>query len=270
MRRIPSHGPCFCLLFAFLLLAPAIIGAGTMVVSAQLEEHESYLIDIRLDGPSFIGSSQETDFQLRIRYLEHPERILNYSFAAQLVGSNIAGASFSPSNGTSEDGLFDVKITGPVTSNDDLTVRITAFANESEISWFRTEEIDIPVVSPVEISTTLYNYGEQDAKNVTVQLLVDGDLKDERSYDIPAGGSVLVSFNWTFSSVSNGDHTLTLIADSTDGVVEFSEGNNVLEKTIYYSTSGNPIRGVLSVIIMFVVIVLVLTILQKSGPRPKK
>lgn len=269
MRRIMSGRLCYSMLFAFLLVAPVLIGSVT-TASAELEERESALIDIRLDGPSFIGASQETDYQLRIRYLEHPERILNYSFNAELVGSNIAGASLTPNNGTSEDGLFYITIKGPIRSDDDLTVKITAFANETEISWFSIKEIDIPVVKPVEISTNLYNYGDQDAINVTVQLLVDGDLKDEKSYDVPAGGSVLVSFNWTFSSVSSRDHTLTLVADSTNNVVEFSEGNNVLEKTIYYSTSGNPIRGVLSVIIMFVVIVLVLTILQKSGPRPKK
>ncbi|HDP97393.1 MAG TPA: hypothetical protein ENN25_06875 [Euryarchaeota archaeon] len=269
MRRNLRGGLFTSLLFAFLLIALVLIGSS-MTASAELEERESSQIDIRLDGPSFIGASLEADFQLRIKYVDHPERILNYSYKAELTGSNIAGASLTPNNGTSEDGLFFITITGPIRSNDDLTVKITAYANETEISRYRVKEIDIPIVKPVEISTILYNVGDQDATYVTVQLLVDGDLKDEKVYDVPAGGSVHVSFNWTFSSISNGEHILTLVADSDDGVVEFSEGNNVLEKTIYYSTSGNPIRGALSIVIMFVVIVLVLTVLQKSGPRPKK
>lgn len=265
MRRTSFAG-LFSALFALSLLVP-LVAFSSITATEYIESNQ---IDVRLDGPSIIGIEQKAQFQLRITPEFAKERILNYSYNASIVGTNIFEATISPDNGTSKLGIFMIAITGPINIGDgELKVRINASAEELEVTHFQIKEFAFKVVKPVKVSATLSNTGEEDAENVTVTMYIDGDLKDEKVYDIPAGGTVEVSFNWTFASIETGKHEVTLIADVLDELVEFTEGNNILHDTIYYSPPGNAIRGIISVIIIFVCVVLILTILQKSGARPK-
>lgn len=254
----------FMMVFFLLLFAPL------MAIQSAIGEEisESNQIDIRLDGPIIIGTQQQESYDLRIQY-NYPERILNYSYTAKVVGESIFGAEIIPNNGTSDDGTFQFILTGPVTTGE-MTIRINATAREiDDISWYYLEEFDLTIFKPISVSANLYNIGESDANKVTVQMFINGDLKDAKDYSVPAGGSVSVSFNWTFSSIPQGEYVVTLVADSSSETIEFSEGNNVFEETIYYSKSGNILRGVLAVLIIFVAVILALTILQKPGPQKK-
>lgn len=261
MNRLTSLWLAFSFLVVFLLLTPI----PSQNSQASDEMSESLQVDIRLDGPTVIGTQQETPYQLRISY-DFPERILNYSFTAELTGANIIGGDITPNNGTSENGLFLLTITGP-TNRGELIIRVNATAVEQDVIWYRIKEFELNVVEPIHISATLYNRGDQDVNNVVVQLFVDGALKDTKYYSIAAGSSTQVSFNWTFSSIASGEHIVKLVADGPLDLVEFSEGDNVLLKSIYYSKPGNLIRGILSVLIIFVSVILALTILQKRGPQ---
>jgi len=263
------HIVLIAVIAALLIVAAPSLNLSQDANGETGQPSESMLLDIRLEGDATIlGTEQEADFQLRISY-SYPERILRYNYRAEIAGENMLGASVSPDNGTSEDGIFFLKIKGP-TNAGELKVKVNASANETDTSWYQIKEFVFKVVKPIHISAVLHNSGENDANNVTVQMFVDGVLKDLKTYNISAGSSVTVHFNWTFGEIPGGEYKVTLVADSSDNIVEFSEGDNTLEMTIYYTKSGNPLRGVISVMIIFVVIVLILTILQKKsvGKKP--
>ena len=226
---------------------------------------ESMLIDIRLDGPNVIGSDLQNDFTVRISYA-YPERIQSFSFAAKIVGTNLAGALVTPNNGTGSSGSFSFNITGALTVGK-MTVEINATAFETDATWYRIKEFEIEVMRPIYIDAALVNSGNTSANNVSVQMIIDGALMETKYYNLSALGSASVNFSWVFSTIPQGKHNIKLIIDDESKIVEFSKGDNVLSMDVYYSDSGNLLRGILSLMIIFVGVILFLTIIQKGKKK---
>lgn len=223
---------------------------------------ETNLIDIRLDGPDVIGTGVQETYTLRMTYA-YEERIQNFSYTAKLTGGNTTGSSISPANGTSKNGVFTIKVTAPGSAGK-FNVQINATADEGRATWFRVEDFELDAVKPVYVNAVLVNNGNSSLTNASVKMLVDGVLKRTESFSIASGQSIQLNFTWVFSTMTEGKHTITLIANDGTNSVEFSTGDNVMTIDVYYSTSGNLIRGILSIMIVFVAIILVLTFLQKK------
>jgi len=227
--------------------------------------HESMLIDIRLDGPNVIGSGLQSDFTVRISYA-YPERIQSYSYAAKIAGTNLAGATLTPNNGTGSSGSFSLKITGASAAGK-MKVEINATALETDATWYRIKEFEIDVVRPIYIDAALVNSGNMSANNVSVQMIIDDALMETKYYNLSALGSTSVNFTWVFSTIPQGKHTIKLVIDDESKIVEFSKGDNVISMDVYYSDSGNLLRGILSLMIMFVGVILFLTIIQRGKKK---
>ncbi|HJX04762.1 MAG TPA: CARDB domain-containing protein, partial [Thermoplasmata archaeon] len=88
--------------------------------------------------------------------------------------------------------------------------------------------------------------------------------------NLTAGSSQTITYNWTFSSIRSGKHVVTVKIDDPNGLVEFSDGNNEYSITIYVGEQGNPAGGILTVGLMIVIVLFVLTYLQKPAKRGKK
>jgi hypothetical protein len=251
-------------MFMFLVLAMPFIAFDSHAATDGGPQ-ESMLIDIRLDGPNVIGSNLQSDFTVRISYA-YPERIQNYSYAAKIVGNNLAGTSITPGNGTGPIGSFSMEITGASAAGK-MTVQINATAFETDTTWYRIKEFEIDVVRPVYIDAALINLGNTPANNVSVQMIIDGVPMETKHYDLPAQGGASANFTWIFSTIPQGKHTIKLVIDHESKIVEFSEGDNVLSMDVYYSDSGNLLRGTLSLMILFVGVILFLTIIQKGKKK---
>ncbi|MEM2839247.1 MAG: CARDB domain-containing protein [Thermoplasmata archaeon] len=228
---------------------------------------ESMYLTVKLEGPGVLGAGVEGKFVLRISYF-FKERIDNYSYTASIVGEDISGGAVSPNNGTSSKGVFNLTITG-ASEPGTMTVQINASAEEFGKKWYKVEEFDIEIVNSIVIRASIENKGYAPVTNVSVRMLVDGALIDEKRISINPISRIDVTFNWTFSSISEGRHVIMIIIDDPMEVAEFHEGNNVLIKEIYYATSGNWLRGFLAIGIMFIAFVLVMTLLQRSAKKPK-
>lgn len=250
---------------ALLLVSAPMIAHGSQAAGKKIAE--STLIDIRLDGPSVIGIDLNTSFTLRVSYA-YPERILNYTFKAQIIGTDIAGGKLTPSNGTSNSGVFPIGITG-VSQPGKMQIQVNVTAAEAGAEWFRLKEFDIDVVKPIYIDATLVNDGGVPANSVSVKMLVDGELKDTKYVNVDANGTLLLNFSWVFSTVPEGKHTITLVIDDPSKFVEFSEGNNVMKIDVYYSQSGDAMRGILVIVMIFAAFILLMTILQKKPASSK-
>lgn len=246
------------------ILALLVLSILAPVIStpAKATATETNLIDVRLDGPDVIGTGVQETYTLRVSYL-YPERIQNFSYTAKLTGGNTTGGSVLPSNGTAKNGVFTLKVTAPGAAGK-FTVQINATADEGRATWFWVEDFELEAVRPVYVNAVLVNSGNASLTDASVKMLVDGELKRTEFFNITSGQSIQLNFTWVFSTMSEGKHTITLIANDGTDTVEFSTGDNVLTIDVYYSTSGNILRGVLGIMIVFVAIILVMTFLQKK------
>jgi hypothetical protein len=263
MNRIRPFILSFAI-FALLLLAMPL-AAFDSSAATDSGPRESMLIDIRLDGPNVLGANLPSDFTIRISYA-YPERIQNFSYTAKIVGTNLAGATVTPNNGTGSDGSFSLKITG-ASAVGKMKVEINATAFEAGATWYRIKEFEIDVVRPIYVNTVLVNFGNTSANNVSVQMIIDGILMETNYYNLSALGSASVNFTWVFTSIPQGKHTIKLIIDDESNVVEFSRGDNVITMDVYYSDSGNLLRGILSLMVLFIGVILFLTIIQKGKKK---
>lgn len=252
-------------LIMLLLLAMPLIAFDSHAAT-NTGPQESMLIDIRLDGPNVLGTDLPSDFTMRISYASYPERIQSYSYSAKIVGTNLAGATVTPNNGTGSSGSFSLTITGASTAGK-IAVEINATAFETDATWYRIKEFEIDVVRPVYINAALVNSGNTSASNVSVQMYIDDALMETKHYNLTALGSASVNFSWVFSTIQQGKHTIKLVIDDESKIVEFSKGDNVITMDVYFSDSGNILRGILSIMIMFVGVILFLTIIQKSKKK---
>jgi CARDB len=262
-----SRGRLFSLSLAImmlLLLAMPLVAFDSHAATDSGPQ-ESMLIDVRLDGPSVIGANLQSVFTVRISYA-YPERIQSYSYSAKIVGSNLAGATVTPNNATGSTGSFSLEITG-ASATGKMTVEINATALETDATWYRIKDFDIDVVSPVYIDADIINYGNVSVRNVSVQMIIDDVLMETKYYNVTARGDVLVNFSWVFNAIPQGKHTIKLVIDDESKIVEFSKGDNVLTFDIYYSDSGNILRGILSIMTIFVGVILFLTIIQKGKKK---
>jgi len=260
-RRMLSIG------IIMVLLLCALVFPLTAIDARAADASESMYLTVKLEGPSLLGAGVEGQYVLRVWYF-FKERIDNYSFTASIVGDDVSGGAVSPNNGTSGKGVFNLTITG-ASKPGTMTVRINASADEFGKTWYKVEEFDIEIVNSIVIKAAIENKGYAPVTNVSVKMLVDGTLIDERRVSINPISRVDLTFNWTFSSIPEGRHVITIIIDDPSGVAEFEEGNNVLTKEVYYVTSGNWLRGVLAIGIMFIAFVLIMTLLQRSAKKPK-
>ena len=251
-------------IIVFLLLAMPLTTFDSHAASDSGPQ-ESMLIDIRLDGPNLLGANLPSDFTIRISYA-YPERIQSYSYTAKIVGTNIAGATLTPDNSTGSSGSFPLKITGTSVAGK-MTVQINATTVEADATWYRIKEFEIDVMRPVYIDAALVNYGNTPVNNVSVQMIIDGVLMETKYYNLSAQGDTLVNFTWVFSTITQGKHTIKLVIDDESKIVEFSRGDNVISMDVYYTDSGNILRGILSIMIIFVGVILFLTIIQKGKKK---
>ena len=224
---------------------------------------ESMLIDVRLDGADLIGAGMEETFTLRISYA-YPERILNFSYLAEMTGANTTGGSVTPKNATSGEGVFEVDIRGPMTPGK-ITVKVNATATEASNTWYRVKEFEIDIVKPIYIEAKLVNNGDVAVNGVSVKMLVDGKLMQTEKYNLTGKQTIDLNFSWVAASIVEGKHTVTLMIDDPTNIIDFSSGDNVLTLDVYYSKSGDILRGVLVLMIIFMAVILILTFLQKKG-----
>ncbi|MCD6421905.1 hypothetical protein J7L13_00965, partial [bacterium] len=85
----------------------------------------------------------------------------------------------------------------------------------------------------VEVTVTIKNQGEADAKGFTVKYYVDDKEVDSDSISsLSKGGTTARTFEWNASGKSPGDHEVKVIADVSNKIKESREDNNVKTTTI--------------------------------------
>ena len=245
--------------------------AGTVRPSAAAPVYSS--ISIVVDHPSYGAISSEVPIVVTARGGPAEDFGGNYTLTEiTATGTNTTGFDWSPKDPRNDLGIFKVNITMPAKANQTikLTVNVTSASSNEDKQSYSTTTFEMKVVAPIIIKAQVFNRGSVDASNVTAKIYVDGTLLHSWTFNLTAGASTNLSYNWTFASIRHGKHIVTVTIDEPNDIVEFSEGNNVMTRTIYIGSQGNPAGAVLTMVLIIMSILFVLTYLQKPVRRTKK
>lgn len=230
-------------------------------------------VSIQLDVPGFAGRSQKVECTLMISGGPAGDLGGNFSYKAEIVADNRTGSSVFPSSGSSSSGVFKINVTMPGEAFQTIKVKVNATSEEDVItggeSVYRVKEFEVKIVDPIVIKATVYNVGAVDAEGVEAKFYADEQLLGSMTFTVPADSSKVITYNWTWASVPNGEHVVTVVIDDPNSLVEFSDGNNVYSMTVYVGDVGNPIGAVLSIGVIILSVFVVLTFLQKPQKRKK-
>ncbi len=231
-------------------------------------------ISIQLERPPFVGKDQTVVCTLTITGgpAEDDPDTRSYSYKAEIIADNETGSSLNPTTGNSPDGVFKLNVTMPSEAPQVIKIWINATSRGGIPSVVKhlEQEFEIKVVDPILISATVYNVGEVDAVNVTAKFYADGNYLASQTFNLSAGSSTRLFYNWTFDKIASGRHVITVVLDDSNNLVEFSEGNNAYSLTIYVGTQGNPVGAVLTIGVIIASVFVGLMWLQKPRRRGKK
>jgi len=229
-------------------------------------------ISVQFDRPSYAGKIQTIECTLTITGGPAEDGSGEYSYEAEIDASNTTGSSVEPSTAKSSSGVFKLNVTMPGEAPQEIKIRINATSKGGapEVTKSLQQEFEMKVVDPILITATVYNMGEVDANNVTAKFYADGTYLASRMFNLTAGSSVKLFYNWTFEDIGSGRHVITVVVDDANRLVEFSDGNNVYSLTIYIQGEGNPLGAILVVGVIVVSVFVGLMWLQKPQKRGKK
>jgi hypothetical protein len=253
------------MLFATFALPVGLIHGGSGNAAALSD------ISIEMDIPTFAGKSQKVACTLVVS--GGPAGDLgggNFSYRAEIIGDNETGSSVFPSSGTSTTGIFKLNVTMPGEAFQTIKVKINATSKEDIItgeSRYKIREYEVDIVDPILLKATVYNVGSVDAEGVVAEFYADDILLGSTTFSVPAGSSKIVMYNWTWASISNGEHLVKVVIDDPNDIVEFSDGNNVYSMTIYVGSQGNPVGAVLTVGVIIMSVLVALMVMAKPQKR---
>ena len=167
--------------------------------------------------------------------------------------------------------MFKLNLTMPEEAGQTIIVvfSVTSLDYRSRDSVNQTFEYEIKIVTPIVVTAEVFNRGTVDAVNVTASFFADGDLLGTLDFSLAAGDSRTLYYNWTFSSIKDGKHVVTVSVDDENDIVELSNGNNAFSRTIYVGDQSNIIGGVLLFAVMFLGVIVLLTYFQKPAKKKK-
>lgn len=254
-------------LAALAALAVPLLAALPVTQNAQAYSD----IEIDLDCPTFAGTLEQVKCKLTITGGPAGDVGGNFSYKVEIIADNETGSSVTPSGGSSAAGVFNFTVTMPGEAQQTIKLRVNATSKDliSGDTRDKVKDFEVKVVEPIVITATVYNTGAVEAKNVTAKFYADSVFIGERTFNLAAGASIKLTQNWTWLNFDTGKHTVTVVVDDKDGIVEFSDGNNVYTMTVYVGEESNPLGGVLTIGVIVMSVMVFLTYLQKPAPRKK-
>ena len=254
------------------LLVLAVVLTSAVAIIGQMPRASAFSgIDVNLQRPEFAGPDQNVEMTLTIGGGPAADFGGNFTYTATVKATNTTGSSVTPSSGTNAKGVFKLNVTMPTEAPQTVTISINATSVQGTggPSRFLVKEFTIAAVVPIELKATVFNNGQVDALNVTAKFFADGVLLNTQLFNVSAFGSKVLTYNWTFLKIASGKHVVSITVDEPSKVVEFSDGNNAISRTIFVGKQGNPAGAVLTVAVVILAVLVALMYLQKPIKRKK-
>jgi hypothetical protein len=245
-------------LIAIALLA-LVVGMNVLIKEASAEEP----VGVSIQGAPAVGVSKNESYTVLVSGGPAVGTVNgSYSIKAWILGENVETGkplASSPFNSTSKDGKFLVNVTAPNRTGKITLVVEASSKGENETQSQAKKELDIYVVNPIIVDIRIKNNGQTSAKNVTLYLYLDGDLVANRTLaNLPSMNTTNVSIEYAPPTLTPGRHVLRIVIDPKRNLVEFDNGNNVLEKEFYlYSPEPDILPYFIALLIVTTVAVVV-------------
>ena len=255
-------------------IVAAVIISLISIYPAMQPAHADEPVGVSIQGPPAVGVSKNTSYTVMVSGgPAQGEKNGTFSIKAWVLGEKVETAkplASSPFNASSANGTFMVNVTAPDhTGKITLVVEATSKgANESQLQ--AKKELDIYVVNPLTIDVKIVNNGQTSAKNVTLYYYLDGDLIANKTIpDLPAKNTTNVSIEYAPPTLTPGRHVLRVVIDPKSALVEFDEGNNVLERE-FYLYSPEPDTLPYTIIIIVATTLAVVVVFWRAGKKKEK
>lgn len=187
-----------------------------------------------------------------------PEGSYNYTVSADV-------GSVTPTSGTSSSDTLNITATAPTTTGK-MVVSVT-LSNGHEST---TSKYTIRVVDPVVISATVKNSGPLSLKGVPVQFFVDDKMVNQTTFDIDANSTKEVTYKWTTSGLSDGEHTIRVVIDPEEQFqfLSFADDSHEYTSKFYVGDSG---WGIINLVLVLTLgLALFITFLTYAGRNKKR
>jgi hypothetical protein len=255
------------LAFAFLISLPIAL------VTHPIHDAAAWSgVSIDLDYPAYAAKGNTIECVVTVEGGPAGDSAGNFTYTAEITGSNTTGSAIDPSSGTSASGVFVLNVTMPASAPQTIKIRIsaTSISSVGSVSAAAERNFSMEVVDPVVVRATVFNNGPVDAENVTARFYVDGVLLETRIFNVSSNSYEQIEYNWTFLNIRNGKHVITVTVDDPNNIAEFSDGNNVFSKTVYLGKQGNPAGAVLTIGVIIMSVLVALMYMSKPQSRRKK
>lgn len=222
-------------------------------------------IYVSIEGKNVVATGEK--WQYFVNVIGGPGALTggNFSYRAELVGTDISDSLVTPSSGVSSSGLFNINVTAPSLPQD-VTLVLNVTSSTILDSENAVKTFPIKVLEPVVVQATVKNVGDFDVIGVPVSIHVDGTKVYETTVDVNSLSSRTITYNWTDPEMSQGEHVITVVLDPDNKFVEFESGGSVYTTTIYLGRSSFGTTDALLGILFVMSVVLVLIVYS----RPKK
>lgn len=244
---------------------------GSVTPSSHAAGFSGISVDVQC--PPYAGAGEKVPVVVTARGGPAYDVGGNYTFKGiEVKAKNDTGIDYNPKSDINEAGVFKFNITMPQVGGQtiEVSMNVTSKAWKGDDETYTHVSFKIKVIEPVVIAVDVFNRGLVDAVNATANFYADGVLIHKQTFNVSAGSSTTLYYNWTVESLRKGKHVIAVVIDEANDLVEFSDGNNVYTRAIYVGKQTNPAGAILTIAVIFVSVFFVLTYLQKPVRRGKK
>lgn len=244
-----------------------------VAVSLPLAKADISLPKMDISGPEVIGTSQE--FQYTIEFNASGYESCGYSVI--LAGNDLSGAS--PLTETIENSttnrIFVLNLTAP-DSAQDLYLYIDGYGMlNGERIEAEYQIVKMRVIEPIIFGVNVTNNANIVLEDIPVNFYVDDKYIGNTTIDrLNPQENERVEYVWTFDSLGNGEHKLT-IELMNEYLVFDDTGNQEYTQVFYYGTEESDFTWIFYIMIIVVVGMFFLLIMnrkdtKKTTPKWKK
>jgi len=237
MIRVGKKGYRF-ILFYIVFIFIFIFAAISSICIAQSDE-----VHVFIHGPDRLVVNTTTEYTIEITG-GPAEEGGNWSYEARVEGEDnkATTAKIDPVSDISSNNIFKINLT---TSTKEETIILfvngSSYINESNKSWsgdfLKKMEVFRPI--PLNITATIRNPTQINVEEAVISFYIrakeQGSFRylGNKTVNVPANSTTEVWMNWNASKDDEGEHIVQVRINEAGTILEFSDGDNIMELTIY-------------------------------------
>jgi hypothetical protein len=245
--------------------------ASTVVMPVQAQTDQT--IAVLINGPSVVSLGGVTQYTITVG--GGPAGTTNGTYGCQVTMTGYAANNatlINTGSASSNTGVFVFNLTTPLILGD-LTLNVFASSTSLDgtlTTYNNDTKMDVKVIAPIVFTVNIKNSGNMTVTNIPVFFYVDNNQIHVANVTINAQSTMVVSYNWTTTSLGSGSHELKVQIDPNATFVLFDVGGTVRTTTFYFNQSDYGTTNALLYVALIVLVFVVYIMYRRPVPRKKK